>query len=210
MGELRVRGKSLVSAEPDLVILSFTVKVFDKEYDNCIQNLNKKVEYLRQNIVACGLNRKDLKTSDFNVYVKTKEDVYTNSYKTVGYEAYHELHIELPMDRELLNKVLEYVAKGHSGTMIDISFSVSETDSVKKRAMIEAVQNAKENAKILASEAGVKLGRIIRIDHGFTEIRVSERRYRALCEQSPSYNVDIEPMDLGYEDVVTITYEIID
>jgi len=90
-----------------------------------------------------------------------------------GYAASHSLQIELPVDKEMLNRVLGVISQGRSGAEIQIHFAVKDTEDLRQRALAEAVRVARLSADTLAQAAGVKLGRLQSMAHGRDEIRVS-------------------------------------
>lgn len=208
MRVLKVQGTGRVSVEPDMVTLSFDVAVRDEDYEESLRCLNAQVEDLRASMTASGLDRTELKTSNFSVSVD-------NEYKDgrhvfVGYIASHRMSIEIPVDKELLNKVIRHVAKGHSGAEIKLSFSVRDKDALRKTVLAQAVQTAKENATTLAKAAGVKLGQLQQIDYGWTEVRIHDQEANMSCAMpaEPDFAADIEPDDVTAEDNVTLVYEI--
>jgi len=208
MRQIRVHGRGHVVAEPDIVTISFDVEVNVYDYEECLRTLNMRVEDLRQSITAAGLERAQLKTSGFNVHVNSKYKDGKSIF--AGYSASHRMHIELPVDKELLNRVLRNVAGGLSGAEINLSFSVRDKESLRKKVLANAVQKAKENAGTLASAAGVKLGKLIQIDYGRAEVHIYEREASMVSKSlsTPDYDVDIEPDDVSAGDSVTLVYEI--
>ena len=137
MRQIRVHGKGHVVAEPDMVTISFDVEVNVYDYEECLRTLNMRVEDLRQSITAAGLERAQLKTSSFNVHVNSKYKDGRSIF--AGYSASHRMHIELPVDKELLNRVLRNVAGGLSGAEINLSFSVRDKESLRKKVLANAV-----------------------------------------------------------------------
>lgn len=206
MKHLTVQGKGSVSAEPDIVLISFTVSGTAMDYEAALKNLNNRVNNLRENLSASGLDKEDLKTTDFNVSVETE---YKNDRRIfAGYRATHRLTIELPLEKELLNSVLANIGEGYSGAQISLQFSVKDRESLKEQVLIQAVKNARKNAEILASAAGVKLGEIREINYHWSEVHFYHRRAEMVCESAAEYNVDIEPEEISATDNVTIIYEI--
>lgn len=205
---LKVQGKGRVSVEPDMVTISFNVEVNEIDYGDCLRILNEQTEDLRGSMTASGLDAGILKTSAFNVRVDT--DYHEGEHIFVGYSASHRMKIELPMDKDLLNKVLRQVAQGHSGAEIRLSFSVRDKDALRKSVLTNAVQTARENAETLASAAGLKLGKLMQMDYGWAEVRIYDREADMVCETTagPDFNVNIEPEDVSAEDNVTLVYEI--
>ena len=210
MRVLKVQGKARVNVEPDIVTISFEVEAKAKGYADCIGKLNTRIEELRGNVAATGLARANLKTTAFSIRVDTRYE--DGQHHFVGYRASHNLHIELPVDKEFLNRVLRQIAQGHSGAEIKLTFSVKDKDGLRKRVLAEAVRAAKENAAALAAAAGITLGTLQQIDYGWAEVRIYDCEANMACgEALPSeYEADIDPEDVGAEDSVTLVYEIED
>lgn len=206
---LKVQGKGRVATEPDLLRLSFEVETKTKDYAECLKNLNMRTEELRSSMKAAGIDRTDLKTTSFSIRVETKYKDGRHIF--VGYAASHMLHIELPVDKELLNTVLRHVARGHSGAEVKISFSVKDKESLRKRVLAEAVRIAQSNAQALAEASGIRIGKLQQMDYGWSEVRIYDRHANIAMSPSPpppGYHADIEPEDVEAEDNVTLVYEI--
>ena len=206
---MKVQGKGYVSAEPDMVTLSFGVESKARDYEESVRNLNARAEDLRASMSASGLDRARLKTTSFSVRVDT---LYKNGqHLFAGYVASHQMQIEIPMDKTLLNKVLSHVAQGHSGAEIRLEFSVKDRDALRKNALTQAVKAAKDNAETLASAAGVTLGKLVQMDYGWSEVRIYDRQASMLCEGPDAMmasGADIEPEDVAAEDSVTLVFQI--
>jgi uncharacterized protein YggE len=210
MRTLKVQGKGHVSTEPDMVTLSFDVEVRAWEYEECLSLLNERAEDLRQSMVESGLEKTQLKTSSFRVRVDTRYEEGQHIFN--GYVASHRMWIKFPLDKVLLNEVLHHVAEGHSGAEIDLSFSVKDEDALRKRVLSQAVQAARENAEVLASAGGFRLGKLVQMDYGWSEVRIYNHEESFLCEDSSPLlcRADIEPEDVRAGDSVTLVYEIVD
>jgi uncharacterized protein len=90
-----------------------------------------------------------------------------------------------------------------------ISYDMKDKVSLHREILEKAVLEALNNAEILVKSAGVKLGSIVNIEYGWTEIRFQESlSYSAnmVCESM----ADIEPEDIQGQDSVTITWEILE
>jgi uncharacterized protein YggE len=75
--------------------------------------------------------------------------------------------------------------------------------------MAAAARLARENAEILAREAGVKLTKVLRINYGWSEVRfrpLPSMEYMGICASMAS--PDFEPDEVEDTQRVTIVYEI--
>ena len=204
---LKVQGKGYVTAAPDIVTISFDVEVNVRDYEECLRTLNARADDLRQSMAVAGLAGTKLKTSAFNVQVETQYKGGKHIF--AGYSASHRMQIELPVDKDMLNKVLRHVARGHSGAEIKLAFSVRDKDALRKKVLTQAVETAKVNAETLAVAAGVKLGKLVHMDYGWAEVQIYGRDASLVCEAAamPDFDADIEPEDVRAEDSVTLVYE---
>ena len=127
----------------------------------------------------------------------------------LGFEAKHDLRLELPLDQDLLNRTLAQLAQSASQATFSIYFAVKDGNALRQRVLADAVARARENAETLAQAAGVQLGDILRIDYGWTEIRVSERIMSYDASMAYSMPIpDIEPDEIEAGDNVTVVWAI--
>lgn len=209
MRTLKVQGKGSVSLPPDTVVFSFEILAEHKEYSTCHENLNRRVAELRQELGRCGIDRAEVKTSDYRIQVKNRYENGRSWHD--GYTARHHIRVETPFSQENINRVLSTVGSGVSGTQIALSFTVNDKDAVRKLVLEDAVRKAKTNAETLAAAAGVRLGALVQMEYGWLEVRYSTGEYDCCCESGESYDPappNIDPEDVKAEDSVTLIYEI--
>ncbi|MCC5850929.1 MAG: SIMPL domain-containing protein [Verrucomicrobia bacterium] len=210
MRTLKVQGKGRVTAEPEIVILKFDLAAKSNRYEEALRSLSAKTDGLLLGLKSAGLQREQLKTSDF--VVRTTSKYHDGKSHFTGFKAEHEFIIELPFSKQKLQEVLRHLAVEKIGAEIGMSFTVRDKEALRKKAMARAVELARENAEVLASAANVKLGSLVQMEYGWSEIHVYDRNATMLCEaQFPAdYDPDIEPRDVSAEDNVTLVFEILD
>ncbi len=203
---LKVQGNGTASAEPDLVTLRFSVDHTDREYAQAVAGLNRKTAALRDGLEEVGLGREAVRTENFSVDSVTER--VQERYVFAGYRAAHALQIEVPMDTQLLNRVLRSVASGRSGANISLHFSVQDRAALRRRALAAAVSAAQENATVLAAAAGIRLGDVQQIDYGWSEVRFREDDIRIACckETEEMRGPDIMPGEVSAQESVTLVY----
>ncbi len=215
MGELAVQGRGHCSVKPDRVEISFDLSSEEWSYEESLNDLGRQTEELRAVLQEAGIEGSDLKTKDFSVDILYREEKRKDGDREIrerifsGYRADHSLQIALDMDKEYLNTVLNHIASLHSGSRFSLSFSVRDRESLRKRALAEAVKTAMDNAKTIADAAGIRLGGIKNIQYGTKEVHVyHENRYSDLMISEDAVNYDIEPQNLQHSDVVDMVFEI--
>ena len=207
---ISVQGRRSVRAEPDLVQISFRISVLEQDYEVAMARLNNLVNQLRQDVAEVDVDPKGLKTTNFDISPKHHWSREEEEQVFLGFEAEHDLRLELPLDQDLLNRTLMQLAESTSQATFSIYFSVKDQDALRQRVLANAVARARENAETLAQAAGVQLGEILRIEYGWAEIRFSERMmtYDA-SEAEPSPPMpDIQPDEIEAGDNVTVIWAI--
>lgn len=188
---LKVRGEGSVSEFPNLVIINFVVTSLNYNYDQAIQELNNLTNILRQDI------KQELKTINF--YVTPKYQRQNNDNIFLGYEAVHELELQLPYDKEMLNNLIQTISESKAKASFRINFSIENIEVLRQKAISEAVKDAQNNANVIASSANVKIGKILNIDY-----TTQHMPFRSM------QMANIEPKPIMFQEQVTVEWEILD
>ena len=209
---LTVTGRGTATADPDMVVLRFTVTGRDPSYSASVAELNRRVEALRGDLEASGVGRDRLGTTGFDVRPNSRYDREREEYVFLAYEASHRMRLEISFDRDLLNGVLSRVARNASEAVLVVSFDVSDREALRRGAMRAAVADALEGARVLSEAAGVRLGEMMRIDYSHVEIRTRGLTYE-FAEPVPAFAAsapapDVRPEALDAEEGVTVVWEI--
>ena len=170
---------------------------------------------MQESITGVGFEKTDLKTTNFEVSphftsIKDKKGEYKRIFD--GYVCHHQLKLEFSLDIKKMSTLLSALAKCASRPDFSVAFTVKDKDAVSESLLVDATENARAKAAILAQASGVTLGQIINIDYNWGELRLfSQTRYNdnimMECEAPPS--IDIEPQDIDVSDSVTFVWELI-
>jgi uncharacterized protein YggE len=210
---ISVRGVGQVSVPPDRTVVSFDISTMDMDYSRSANDLNERVATLRAGLKMSGIKPEDLKTTSFSIdpHHEWRGKDENRRQVFLGWVTRHRMKIELPIDRELLNKAFAAIASDEVKSSIEISFDVSDRDALRTKILEEATRVACRNAEAMARAAGCKLGRALKIQYGWSELRISPLAYEADLSMTPARMAapDIEPDDLDASDSVTILFELL-
>jgi hypothetical protein len=211
---ITVKGMGNVSVKPNLIVITMDLKSHKYEYEETMELATKSVVELQKTIKSAGFEKKDLKTTKFNVSThfesyRDKNNDYKNKFD--GYICEQGLKLEFDFDTEVMSKVLTAIAKSPVNPRLNIRFSVKDKAAVSEELLISATDNAKKKAEVLAKASGVSLGNLFSIDYNWGELHlysptiyVMEDR---LMAESSSLAPDIEPDDIDVSDTVTFVWE---
>lgn len=215
---IRVTGEGKVNVKPDTIEVGLLLEALDKKYEKSLKMVDDKVMVLRSEMKKLGIE--DVKTQGFSIRPRTNR-IYKNNnkYENVfeGYETTHDIKISFPFDTQKLGDVVGAIAENILEPRLEINFTAKNVEQAKKNALKEGVQRAREDAEVLAESAGVKLSRILSINHSFGEVRISRPRMQEFmmkeeaCYKSASVGSSLS--EINVDDIkitanVTIEWEI--
>jgi len=215
---IKVTGKSNVQASPDYTRISLTITAILPEYDKCLEKSVEDMNVIVECIKQFGFDRKELKTSNFEINRKTEgyRDKHDDwKYRFIGYEYTQNLNFTFKNDNQRLGQILYALAHLSIIPEIRISYFCSDVETIKNQLLELAIKDAKKKAELLTNASGVTLCEILDIDYSWINITLESEDMKfcqpmALedCCASPSYDVDFEPDDISTSDSVRITFRI--
>lgn len=167
---IHITGKGYLKEAPDQIRFSFDVNDHQWEYGDTIDRVNTKVELLKELVNTAGIERSAVKSTSFSIDKSTIYDDKKKTHNFNGYRATHKMILRIPLDNHLINRVIKLITEHLSDLDFRIKFEIADPRTKERELIENAVQNAKENAEILAKASGVKLKEIKRIDYSFSEI----------------------------------------
>jgi len=166
---ITVSGTGEVYTKPDLAVINFSVVTEAKKVGDALNDNVKKMNAVIEAVSNQGVDDKDLKTTDFNVYPRYEwhkiSELYPQGKRVlVGYEVRQTLEVKV-RDIEKISQVIDSAIDAGANQVSNLSFTVDKQDEFKKQAREKAIKEAKAKAKEIASQLGVRLVKIV----GFNE-----------------------------------------
>ena len=209
---INVKGTSNLKVQPDEGMLNLSASFIGLDVNQAMQGLDKKTKELTKQIIAAGLNEKDIKTTNFQL---NKHSVYRRGVsKDSGFFATQSLQIKFKYSKENVAKILNSFAQSKSDYNMNFNFMLSDTlkKQTESNLIKLAVKDARYKANILAVEAGVKLKNIKSIEYGII-IQVpyypmAKTRSMMADSNGEAAMEGFTPDDLDLNDEVLILWEI--
>src|SRR3989344_3963625 len=172
---ITLSGHGEVSAVPDIANVYFTIRKEGKtvkEAQEAVALIEKSsLDFLKNNDVA----EKDIKTANasFNPKYEYRYDTKTlmpcsefgcpprpGTNVITGYEAYESIIVKVRNTDEV-GKIMQGLGELGVSELNGPNFTIDNEDALKAEARKKAIDDAKEKAKVLAKDLGVRLGRIM-------------------------------------------------
>jgi len=161
---ISMSAEGRVNAKPDLGTVSVGVLTTSKTAKEAQDNNNKSINQITEAVKKLGIADEDITTSNFSIYPNY---IYEGGRNEIsGYQASQTLTVKvrgIDASTETLNKVLDTAVALGSNQLQGVTFGFADADNLKQQARTQALEKAKIKAQELASQAGLKLGRIVSI-----------------------------------------------
>ncbi|HEY4521821.1 MAG TPA: SIMPL domain-containing protein [Candidatus Paceibacterota bacterium] len=205
---ITVSGEGKVFIKPDIAKISVGVTKnnidFVKAQKEASEIINKTIKFLKLK----GVEEKDIKTTSYNIF--PQYDYVRGEQKFKGYEVSQNLEIKI-RDLDKVGEILSGVAQSGANMVGSLRFEVDDMDKTKEEARKEAINKAKEKAKTLSKQLGIRFKKIVSFyesDGGFPgPVYFSE----AAFGKGGDFSVPTPSVPTGENEIkinVSITYEI--
>lgn len=204
---INVVGTGQIFVQPDIALISLSVvseskKISDAQNDNT-QKMNNIIGFLKNDL---GILDKDLKTTNYNIY---SDYTYTRDGQKIflGYKITQTLEVKI-RDLSKVGNVIEGATERGSNEISSLQFTNEDLEKTKVDARKLAIDDAKEKAKTLVSQLGVKLGKIVSFNENFYTPIPMPTYKEAIGLGGGGTTPDIQTGENKISVTVSITYEI--
>lgn len=164
---ITVEGTGTGTAVPDIALISFSVTERGATVAEAQEKSTAKTDAALAAVEGLSIAEKDVKTTSYNVYPQYESIApcyngmcETRNPKIIGYEVSQSVEVKI-RDTAKAGDVLQALGGLNVQNISGPNFTVDEVDGVRGVAREEAIENAKEKAKALASQLGVRLGKVV-------------------------------------------------
>lgn len=203
--QLHVIGTATVKATPDIAQADLGVQTYSTSLEEAMAENNSRAEGVIAALKAGGVADRDLQTSALSVQPQrdfSKEGVVG---QIVGYWVYNTVSVTL-RDLPRVGQVLQAAIEAGANTVNTLIFTLDDPDSLRQEARIKAMEDAQRRAQALAEQAGVELGKPIRIDESGYNVPIFTRGEFDAAAGTAS--VPVAPGELELTAQVDVIYEI--
>lgn len=169
MTSINVRGEGEVMARPDIGAFSFSVTAEADDAAKAQSDSATKTNAILAYLKEVGIEDKDVKTSGYSLSPKYRYETRVcaaNMYCPPGEPIIDGYTVTQTIEVKVrdLDKAGDFIsgAGEHGATNISgLSFTIDDESNLKAEAREAAIADAKEKAKVLADQLGVRLVRIM-------------------------------------------------
>ena len=153
---ITVRGTGIVSMDPDTATIMLGVRETSKDVGEAQGAVSEKLTKVIESLVAEGIKPENIHTGAISIYQNYDYSASSTDMGELYYWAENSINVRFS-DIENAGKYIDLVARAGANTFNGISFSASDTEDAKKRALELSVENARRKADVLAAAAGMRV-----------------------------------------------------
>lgn len=210
--EIRITGTGHCSIAPDAVSVKYSIISRNSDYKEAMKMAKSRQQKATKALVAAGIPKDDITTSDFSVSSETKEiEKYgVRKYVFDCYVVRHRFEIVFDLNLTLLEKVISGIATSCSDPNLSVHFFVKDAGKVRNMLLASAAKDAHSSAKVLCDSLGVGLGELISINYSWSEFDIYSKTSYSVCEEKVCgcSAPEITPSDIDLSDTVTFVWAI--
>lgn len=203
---ITVVGIGRASATPDIARVTVGVDVVNASLSKALTEVNTKTSAVIAQLKKQGIEDKDIRTVDFNVF---PQQAYgpNGPGPITGYRVSNSVRVTI-RDLDKAGSILEQAVNAGANTVQGLTFTIDDPKPVETEARVSAIQDARFKADALAQEAGATVGQVINISEVQMGGPFPLNQPAAMSAQGGGGGVEIAP---GMQDVsvqVQVTYEL--
>ena len=163
INQIAVEGTVELKQLADQASLNFSVKGVGPTLRQAVDNADRNTKSVTNKLLALGVKERNLSTSSFYSGENRGDKAFLSSSRDFQAQITTVVTIDsLP----LLEPILFAISECEVQSVSQVTFSLKDEPSLRKKARVEAALKAREKADDLAKTLGVTLGKVISIDEG--------------------------------------------
>lgn len=211
-----VTGESEVFAKPDTASLSFGANVTAKTVAEAQKQVTEKINAALAMLKAEGIEDKDIKNTAYDISPHYEyQQIYCittpcppGRNTLTGYDVTQTVTVKI-RDTAKVGTVLGKLGDLELTNVSSVTFTIDDEDALRAQAREEAIEKAQAEAKKLARDLGVSLGRIVSFsESGDYPIYYGRGGAGDMAIAAPEKMVTVPTGENKITSNVTITYEI--
>ncbi len=194
---ITVTGEAQTQVKPDIATARFGVENTAPTAQEAQQYNAQKMTAVVNALVAAGVAKDDIQTSNFSVYpqYEWQEQKAGSKQVLVGFRCNNTVTAKVKNIAKL-GDVIDAAAGAGANSIGGISFGLENPDPVKDQMLAQAVKNARSKANIMAEAAGVTIANVHSISDGWYQVMDLNEGVRADMAKSFAGSTPIEPGSL--------------
>ena len=151
---ITVSASATMEVAPDTAYLYFAVEGRGANASDAVAGAANKMDSVRRALLGLNIVGDSVSTTSYNL-----NRSYDNKGRADGYIARNAVRVKVT-DVAKVGDVIDKISGAGVDNISNISFSVSESSAYRNRLLAQAVENARQQAAVVANAGGRSLGKL--------------------------------------------------
>ena len=201
-----ITGEGQVEIKPDLAYINAGITVFNEpSIESAREKINQANNKIIKSAMQNGIPKEDITTSNYDISPREQ----FNQDGTKGSTTYYAT-ASMTIKTKDLDKAeqLTTILTQAGANSVNARFTVEDPNKYREQARNEAIKNAKEQAKALASELDIKLGKVTNVVEGEISNPIPLQARTMMAEGlGGASSPDLEPGTQTISTTITLYFE---
>lgn len=205
-GEIIVSGAGSISIAPDVAYVTLGVTTQNASPKVAQTENNQLIASVIETVKKLGIDEKDIKTTNYNMYPNYDYSKMDGSNRITGYTVNNSVSVTV-RDLEKLGDLLGVAVDAGANVSNGVSFGLLDRSAAYNEALTLAIRNAADKASTIAKALGKSVGDPITVtESGGSYMPVYSTEMRAMPAADAAMGVPTEAGELTVTANVQITY----
>lgn len=198
---IEVSGQGMVYATPDTMRVNMTVVAEGDKLSPLKTQVDQISAAVLRDLQQRGVAREDIRS--YQLSIQPKYERQQNETRQNGFQVTREISVTL-RDTENFDQIIDYALAQGVTRVGNIQYVFDDPQELAQQALLAAIDDAHEKAKLMAEHSNRQLGQIITIRESYSSGGVS---MRAMSADSASFNVS-EPGQQSVDARVEVVFRL--
>lgn len=160
---ISVSGEGIVRVEPDMARVNFGVATVSDDPETARRENAEAARNAMNAVRELGIEERYIRLETLRLQPNREFDPETRRYVERGFEAVRQVVVEVH-DLDLLPTLVAEIVQQGANRLNSVGYELKDRDQARNEAIGEAVLNAQDKARLIASTLNVQLGEVRQVN----------------------------------------------
>ena len=207
---ISVDGTSVIKAMPDRATVNISIESTAKDAKEASAQNAVVMNKIQKDIMALAITKDNIKTTNYNLYpLYNHKD--NGSQEITGYNVSNQITVTVD-NIDLVGNVIDTAINAGANSVNSIEFSLKDPQSYKDKVLVQAINDARRKADIIAKTLGKNVVNVVSVNsnNSYIEARTFNSMMYAKAADSAAAGASspIQAGDISVKANVSIVFEI--
>ena len=207
---ISVDGTSVIKAMPDRATVNISIESTAKDAKEASAQNAIVMNKIQKDIMALAITKDNIKTTNYNLYpLYNRKD--NGRQEITGYSVSNQITVTVD-NIDIVGNIIDTAINAGANSVNSVEFSLKDPQSYKDKVLVQAINDAKRKADIIAKTLGKNVVNVVSVNsnNSYIEARTFNSMMYAKAADSAAVGASspIQAGDISVKANVSIVFEI--